>query len=354
MIRPTRTTGRQVSRSAGCVGNVCRLLSQRACLARPPREYILKGCDVLRRSRLLAECFAVSVLITMCGAALALASQTCTVQKGDTYWSLARKFSVSPYALAYANKALGNKPLQIGQKITVPAKGFKVPAHKAQVTASTACVRGGAAIGARKIGAVGAGERVYVAAMAHGWCKVKTASGLSGWVSGDFLSPSLSPVVAKKVQVASHQRRAGGQRRYASYNRYRAPAPQASCDAGEVSDDVVRTALAYRGSRYRYGGTSRGGFDCSGFTSHVYAKHGVRLPHSSRAQAGVGQRVSRDELKEGDLVLFHTTRRGVSHVGIYAGNGKFVHASSHGRGVRVDNLNAGYYSRRLVGARRVK
>lgn len=120
------------------------------------------------------------------------------------------------------------------------------------------------------------------------------------------------------------------------------------------SGDVVRTAYAYRGAPYRYGGSSRGGFDCSGFTSYVYASKGVRLPHSAAAQFGHGNKVNKSSLKPGDLVFFETTRRGISHVGIYAGNGKFVHASSARGRVRVDSLNSGYYSARFRGARRVR
>jgi cell wall-associated NlpC family hydrolase len=128
--------------------------------------------------------------------------------------------------------------------------------------------------------------------------------------------------------------------------------PEAS--APDTDADVVRTAYAYRGVPYHYGGSSRSGFDCSGFTSYIYRKKGVSLPHSAADQFNHGKRVSSGELKPGDLVFFHTTRRGVSHVGIYAGEGKFVHASSGGGRVRVDSLNSGYYKKRLVGARRMK
>ncbi len=124
--------------------------------------------------------------------------------------------------------------------------------------------------------------------------------------------------------------------------------------APEASNDIVRTAYAFRGTPYRYGGSARGGFDCSGFTSYLYRKKGISLPHSARGQFETGQHVDKNGMKAGDLVFFHTVTKGISHVGMYVGNGKFVHASSRrSGGVRVDNLNSGYYQERFRGARRM-
>jgi cell wall-associated NlpC family hydrolase len=117
---------------------------------------------------------------------------------------------------------------------------------------------------------------------------------------------------------------------------------------------LVKEALQQRGTRYRWGGASRGGFDCSGFTRYVFrTRRGLALPHSASAQARMGKPVDRTALKSGDLVFFTTYRRGISHVGIYVGSGKFVHAANSRRGVRVDSLTTGYYARRLRAARRI-
>lgn len=149
-------------------------------------------------------------------------------------------------------------------------------------------------------------------------------------------------------------------RRAQRYSVARLPAPSDSLTAERdavVLDasgrDLVAEALAARGIRYRWGGANRGGFDCSGFTRYLFARlHGIKLPHSASRQAQYGRKVPRDGLQEGDLVFFRTNRRGISHVGIYIGENKFIHAANRRKHVRVDSLT-GYYSRRYVTARRL-
>lgn len=126
-------------------------------------------------------------------------------------------------------------------------------------------------------------------------------------------------------------------------------------DSWSMKRNLVRTAYAFRGARYRSGGMGSGGFDCSGFVKYLYAKQGIKLPHSSRAQYGYGKSVSKSELMAGDVVFFSGTyRRGISHVGMYIGDGKFIHASTHKGGVRIDNLDSAYYRGKYAGARRLE
>jgi cell wall-associated NlpC family hydrolase len=126
-------------------------------------------------------------------------------------------------------------------------------------------------------------------------------------------------------------------------------------ESPSASNDVVRSAFAYRGTPYRWGEARPGGFDCSGFTKYIYGRKGVSLPRTAAEQFHAGSTVTHHGMKPGDLVFFHTTRRGISHVGMYVGNGKFVHSSSKkAGGVRVDNLDSGYYSKAFRGARRVR
>lgn len=122
---------------------------------------------------------------------------------------------------------------------------------------------------------------------------------------------------------------------------------------GARGDEVVERAEQYLGAPYRSGGTTTNGVDCSGLTYSVYRSVGVKLPRSSDDQARVGEPVSRDELAPGDLIFFGSTSN-VSHVGIYAGDGEFIHASTRSRSVRFDNLDTTYFRDRYLTARRVQ
>lgn len=115
-------------------------------------------------------------------------------------------------------------------------------------------------------------------------------------------------------------------------------------------------ALGLLGSPYKMGGNDpRKGVDCSGFVRHVYRETArVELPRSAKAMSRDGEAVARDELKPGDLVFFNTLKRPFSHVGIYAGEGKFVHASSRqSKRVMLSDLNDRYWTKHYNGARRV-
>ncbi|MDR3153765.1 MAG: C40 family peptidase [Deltaproteobacteria bacterium] len=114
---------------------------------------------------------------------------------------------------------------------------------------------------------------------------------------------------------------------------------------------IMKTAFSQVGNPYRYGGNSpETGFDCSGFVSWVYKQYGVNLPRSSRDMLGAGTPIARTELRPGDLVFFNY---GYSHVGIYTGDGKYIHSPSTGKRIQESNLNGRGRTEHYVGARRV-
>jgi lipoprotein Spr len=116
--------------------------------------------------------------------------------------------------------------------------------------------------------------------------------------------------------------------------------------------DIVKTAAKYKGVPYKFGGTTPKGFDCSAYVQYVFGKHDAKLPRTADAQVLDGIFVLKSKLKPGDLVFFSTYASGASHVGIYAGSGKFWSASTS-RGVVLDSLDTGYWKEHYYGARRV-
>lgn len=153
----------------------------------------------------------------------------------------------------------------------------------------------------------------------YNWYCVQLSNGKTGFCSADYISVN-----------------------------YAAPASDSKGEA------IIQTAKAYLGKPYVYGAAGPNSFDCSGFTSYVFASHGISLPRTSSSQSGVGTTVARSDLRPGDLVFFATGSSGaVSHVGIYIGDGNIIHAASGQGKVVINNLSQSYYSSRYLWAKRV-
>lgn len=293
----------------------------------------------------------------------ASAHQRHTIKSGETLGSIARKYHVEVKEIAAWNGLKNTDKLSYGVKILIPTvkketavrskKSPKVPAPTKWVARTTKP----APKLLKRVAKWTPAKTVAKWTPPKSSAKkavVKTAA--PKWKHAAKLANDRAWKAAYAKQVAEARRAARQKHELAKIVRS-APRvakrynPEAS--APEANTDIVRSAYSYRGTPYRYGGSARGGFDCSGFTSYLYRQKGVSLPHSARAQAQMGQSVSKKDLKAGDLVFFHTVTPGISHVGMYVGDGKFVHASSRrSGGVRVDSLNSGYYNQRLRGARR--
>lgn len=121
------------------------------------------------------------------------------------------------------------------------------------------------------------------------------------------------------------------------------------------ASDLVVTAMGFLGVPYRRGGNSaETGFDCSGFVRAMYESTvGLVLPRLAKEQAAATEKIDKKDLQPGDLVFFNTMRHAFSHVGIYVGDGKFIHAPKPGAQVRVEDMGVAYWKRRFDGARRV-
>ncbi len=129
------------------------------------------------------------------------------------------------------------------------------------------------------------------------------------------------------------------------------PVPQTSSTATPAAakiGDLFKDVRQYFGIRYRFGGTTPAGFDCSGFVRFMFGKiFNMQLPRSSGEMAAIGRKVDRSDLRPGDLVLFRNARNRISHVGIFVGNGVFVHSSTS-KGITKDRLSENYYERRFA------
>jgi cell wall-associated NlpC family hydrolase len=130
---------------------------------------------------------------------------------------------------------------------------------------------------------------------------------------------------------------------------------EASSIVEAKASELVVSALGFLGVPYRRGGSNaETGFDCSGFVRAIYEQTaGLILPRRADQQAAATEKIDKSDLQPGDLVFFNTMRRAFSHVGIYVGNGKFIHAPKPGAQVRVEDMGVSYWANRFDGARRV-
>ena len=129
--------------------------------------------------------------------------------------------------------------------------------------------------------------------------------------------------------------------------------PEPKAEIPRIQQAVIEKALSLEGYPYRYGGeTPEGGFDCSGFVQYVFEQHGIFIPRTARAMAEQLSAPESDQPAPGDLVFFNTSGTPYSHVGLYLGKNRFIHASNHRKGVRISKMGTPYWSSRYLGARR--
>lgn len=167
------------------------------------------------------------------------------------------------------------------------------------------------------------------------WYKIKTSSNVEGWVNSKYINSYTQPSNEIKTEQLNVQNN------------------NTNNNTNNNINNIIKVANAQMGKPYKWGATGPSSFDCSGFTSYIYKNGaGISLPRTSVSQSKVGTKISRNQLKSGDLVFFNTSGKGISHVGMYIGDSKFIHASTS-KGVRIDSLNSSYYKNKFVSASRI-
>jgi cell wall-associated NlpC family hydrolase len=321
-------------------------------------------------------------------------AQTHTVRRGDNDWTVAKRYGITPKQLRDLNPGVDFRRLQINQRLTVGVPKPKTVAKPkpkstpslgryAVVNRDSVTIRSTPSMRSRQIGSLDKGRRAYVIGARGDWVHLQFAEGGSGWVRRDLLARTATapariaarptPPAQPKAIVAtanvhaeevapvdsSIQIEVVGQAPAAA-----APVVTPVALSVEVEPDpapvnstvgnrIVTQARKWLGVRYRFGASSRSSTDCSGYTMQVMRSVGISIPRTSAAQARAGRPVSRGQLQPGDLVFFRTRGNRISHVGIYVGKNRFIHASSGSRQVRESGLGEAYYSKRYVTARRV-
>ncbi len=313
-----------------------------------------------------------------------IALKTHKVISGEFDWIIAKRAGVTLSALRAANPGVNLSKLQIGQTLKVPVGSLpragstrvasvSKPAARsisttyAKVLGNGSTIRRSPGVSGEKLASVDAGTQVKILDHESGWYKLKFPKGAVGWMRGDLLKPVSITAVAKERRIERVAKATPTPRKKTSIvapskgpnrtaTRLTRRSSKPSLARVGSTNSVINTAYDQMGKRYIWGSTSRanGGFDCSGLINYAYRSNGVKLPRTSREMSTVGQTVKKSSMKPGDLVFFKTGRSSrINHVGMYVGNGKFIHSSSGQGGVRVDSITSGHYSRVMVKAQRV-
>jgi cell wall-associated NlpC family hydrolase len=252
-----------------------------------------------------------------------LQPSTYTVAEGDTVAALAARFGISPETILWANGLADGQALEVGRQLTIlPVSGVLYNVRR--------------------------GDTLLAIAQAHR-AEVDAIVEANALAAPDLLSidqaliiPGGRPAPPPTPTPPPPPRGAPSQ-----------PEGEAAAVEGK-GGEIIATAASFLGYPYVYGGSTPGtGFDCSGFSQYVYSQVGIGIPRGLSGQLGAGPAVQWGELLPGDLVFFQNTYiAGLSHVGIYVGDGRFIHACSPEVGVVYDSLNAAYWATRYYGASR--
>ena len=268
-------------------------------------------------------------------APVATAAATHKVKQGDTLSGIAQKAKISVAELKRLNKLSSNN-LKLDQVLVVSNKAAAPTEKAATVKMQTLTHK------------VKKGDTLYEIAKKTktSVAELKRLNNLPGnnLKLGQVLVVDAKPMTVEKAVVAN------------------APSSQKGAIVRELTRDIPvdanasifeKTALSFLNTPYRFGGNGQNGIDCSGFVQKVFREFDLKLPRTAREQYTLGTRVPKGDLQLGDLIFFQTYAKYPSHVGIYIGDDKMIHASSRNKGVVVSSINSNYFRKRFIGAKRL-
>ena len=215
------------------------------------------------------------------------------------------------------------------------------------VSGSGVNLRSGPSTSHSRVGTASYGERLYIIGLNQGWYKVLSGSGTC-YIRSDYLS--LSEIPYENLSSANtpkyfRQGKAIGAIPSSAVSDPTISGSTVSGSTGVSGSQILAKATQYLGTPYVYGGASPSGFDCSGFVYYVYGTFGISVGRTPDAQYSAGTVVDKASLQPGDIVLFSNTyASGISHSGIYAGNGQFIHSPNSRSTVSYSDLTSGYWS----------
>jgi len=290
---------------------------------------------------------------------LVLACKTHVVRKSESLHSIARKYHVSVEELKSVNNLSGTH-IQKGAKVIIPShpetqiKKQKIAEKPKNYKVSKGDTLPGIA---KKTGIKMSDIRRFNGLKGN---KIKSGQMLALTDAATVGEEAVRPVlVANRLQLVNRdllneQEFSNTLAELTDIDSDRPVDLAKSLEENSVGvNKIKKSAYSFLGARYRFGGNSRNALDCSSFTQQVFREQKVSLPRTAREQFYSGNEVMRGDLQKGDLVFFQTYARFPSHVGIYLGNRKMIHASSRDRRVVISSMDTPYYTSRFLGARRI-
>lgn len=286
----------------------------------------------------------------------ALAAKTHKVKKKDTLVSLANKYHVPVSALKEANNRL-NSSIKPGDILVIPPRGSSNtgrPDSSSETSAAYKVKKGDTLARVSKKTGVPVAELKRLNGLAKG--KLKPGQTLALHDNGSDIKPGKLVAAKTSLRYTDLLNEKEYEQSLADLLDQDSSSLRVQKDVDFKSDNakLLKTkAFGFLGTRYRFGGSSRSGLDCSAFVQKVFNEMEVNLPRTAREQFERGEIVTRGDMQKGDLVFFRTYASFPSHVGIYLGGNRMIHASSRDRRVVISSVDTPYYRSRFIGAKRI-